>query len=106
MRRSQPAPNVLYAAVKDLLLEDPERSDAARALARFYPSITGDGTLDVTLDESEFGGEGEAALFGEALSEMYARLVHVNSFNQLVVRLAPSQREYKWKPRNGNLRLG
>ena len=41
VRRSQPAPNVLYAAVKDLLLEDPERSDAARALARFYPSITG-----------------------------------------------------------------
>lgn len=38
---SQPAPNVLYAAVKDLLLEDPERSDVARALARFYPSISG-----------------------------------------------------------------
>ena len=39
---SQPPPNVLYAAVKDLLLGDSERSDAARDLARFYPSISGE----------------------------------------------------------------
>jgi hypothetical protein len=38
---SQPAPNVLYAAVQDLLLEDADRSESARALARFYPAITG-----------------------------------------------------------------
>ena len=38
---SQPPPNVLYAAVKDLLLGDSARSEAARDLARFYPSISG-----------------------------------------------------------------
>lgn len=38
---SQPPPNVLFAAVQDLLLEDPEASDEARALARYYPSIGG-----------------------------------------------------------------
>lgn len=42
----QPAPNVLFAAVQDLLLEDPERSEAARALARFYPSISGQAIPD------------------------------------------------------------
>ena len=37
----QPAPNVFYAAVQDLLLEDPRRSPAAEALARFYPAVSG-----------------------------------------------------------------
>lgn len=37
----QPAPNVLYASVQDLLLEDPAASPEARALAVFYPAITG-----------------------------------------------------------------
>lgn len=41
VQATQPSPNVLYAAVKDLLLEDAERSDAARRLACFYPSISG-----------------------------------------------------------------
>jgi hypothetical protein len=38
----QPAPNVLYAAVQDLLLEDPDGSATARDLVRFYPAITGE----------------------------------------------------------------
>lgn len=46
VRAGQPPPNVLFAAVHDLLLEDPERSDATRALARFYPSITGSAIPD------------------------------------------------------------
>jgi hypothetical protein len=37
----QPAPNVFYAAVQDLLLEDAGRSPAARALSRFYPAVSG-----------------------------------------------------------------
>ncbi|MCR9098112.1 MAG: DUF2332 domain-containing protein [bacterium] len=47
---SQPPPNVFFAAVKHLLLEDPERSDEARALARFYPTLSG-GSIP---DESAF----------------------------------------------------
>lgn len=38
---SQPPPNVLFAAVKHLLLEDAGRSEEARALARFYPVLSG-----------------------------------------------------------------
>jgi len=39
---AQPAPNVFYAAVQDLLLEDARRSSAAIALARFYPAVSGE----------------------------------------------------------------
>ena len=39
---AQPAPNVFYAAVQDLLLEDAERSPEAKELARFYPAIRGE----------------------------------------------------------------
>jgi hypothetical protein len=37
----QPAPNVLYAAVQDLLLEDPAGSPEAEALTPFYPAVSG-----------------------------------------------------------------
>lgn len=37
---AQPAPNVFYAAVQDRLLEDPDGSAEASALARFYPAIS------------------------------------------------------------------
>jgi hypothetical protein len=37
----QPAPNVLYAAVQDLLFENPTGSPEAEALAPFYPAISG-----------------------------------------------------------------
>ena len=40
INRGQPAPNILFAAVQDLLLEDPEASPEARALAVFYPAIS------------------------------------------------------------------
>jgi hypothetical protein len=39
--RGQPAPNILYASVQDLLLEDPEAGREAEALVVFYPAITG-----------------------------------------------------------------
>jgi len=38
---SQPPPNVLYAAVKNLLLDEVERGEEARALKRFYPAVSG-----------------------------------------------------------------
>jgi len=39
--QSQPAPNILFAAVQDLLMEDPTASPEAEALAGFYPAISG-----------------------------------------------------------------
>ena len=38
----QPAPNVLFASVQDLLLEDAQRSAEARALSRFFPAVSGE----------------------------------------------------------------
>jgi hypothetical protein len=38
---SQPAPNILFASVQDLLLADPAASPEAEALVVFYPAITG-----------------------------------------------------------------
>jgi len=86
---------------------DAIREVVSRKLVRLHRGAPVTGTkTTVVLDETDFGGVGEAELLGEALSEMYARLVHVNSFNQLALRLSPSLREYKWPPRNGCLRLG
>ena len=36
----QPAPNILFAAVQELLLEDPKGSPEAEALSVFYPAIS------------------------------------------------------------------
>ncbi len=47
VRPGQPAPNVLYAAVQDLLLEDPDGSPTARDLVRFYPAITGEAIPEI-----------------------------------------------------------
>ncbi len=77
-----------------------------RKLVRLHRGapVTGTKTI-VTLDETNFGGIGEAVVLGEALSELFGRLVNVNSFDQLQIRLSPSLREYSWPARNGNLRL-
>ncbi len=55
----------------------------------------------MTLDEDHFAGLGDAWLFARALDEMLAAQVPINSFSELVVRLAPSQREYAFAPRSG-----
>jgi type VI secretion system protein ImpG len=82
------------------------REVETRKLVRLHRGapVTGTKTI-VVLDETSFGGVGEAAVFGEALSEVFGRLVNLNSFDQLVARLSPSLREYTWAPRNGDLRL-
>jgi type VI secretion system protein ImpG len=82
------------------------REVEVRKLVRLHRGapVTGTKTI-VTLDETNFGGIGEAAVLGEALSELFGRLVNVNSFDQLQIRLSPSLREYSWPARNGNLRI-
>jgi hypothetical protein len=39
--QSQPAPNILYASVQDLLMKDPAASPEAEALRIYYPAISG-----------------------------------------------------------------
>jgi len=77
-----------------------------RKLVRLHRGapVTGTKTI-VVLDETSFAGIGEAVALGEALSELFGRLVNVNSFDQFQIRLSPSLREYSWPARNGNLRL-
>ncbi|RKI43073.1 type VI secretion system baseplate subunit TssF [Corallococcus sp. AB004] len=53
------------------------------------------------LDEVGFTGPGDAFLFGCILDEMFASQVSLNSFSEFVLRLQPSQLEYRWSPRNG-----
>lgn len=53
------------------------------------------------LDEDHFAGLGDAWLFARALDEMLGAQVPINSFSELVVKLAPSQREYAFPARSG-----
>jgi type VI secretion system protein ImpG len=82
------------------------REVLVRKLVRLHRGapVTGTKTI-ITLDETSFGGIGEAVVLGEALSDLFGRLVNVNSFDQLQIRLSPSLREYSWPARNGNLRV-
>ncbi len=57
--------------------------------------------VGVLLDEDHFAGLGDAWLFARALDELLAAQVPINSFSELVVKLAPSQREYAFGPRSG-----
>ncbi len=55
----------------------------------------------VQLEEAHFAGVGDAFLFGAVLDELFARNVTLNSFNELTVRLQPSNLELTWPPRSG-----
>ena len=62
--------------------------------------IRGIGTT-LELDEANFSGEGDVFLFGSVLDELFANHVSLNSFNELVLKLQPSQAEYAWPAKNG-----
>jgi type VI secretion system protein ImpG len=53
------------------------------------------------LEEDHFAGIGDAWLFARALDELLGSQVPINSFSELQVKLAPSQREYAFAPRSG-----
>ena len=50
--QSQPAPNILFAAVQDLLLENPTASPEAEALSVFYPAVSGQPIPDTSAWEA------------------------------------------------------
>ncbi|MFL5352666.1 type VI secretion system baseplate subunit TssF [Archangium sp.] len=82
------------------------RNVETKTLTRFLEGtpIRGNQTL-VELDETNFMGVGDAFLFGCILDELLASHVTLNSFNELAIRLQPSQTEFAWLPRNGILKL-
>jgi type VI secretion system protein ImpG len=82
------------------------REVETRPLTRFIEGspLRGNRTR-VDLDETNFMGVGDAFLFGSILDELLASHVTLNSFNELAIRLQPSQTEFTWLPRNGFLTL-
>jgi type VI secretion system protein ImpG len=56
---------------------------------------------EVTVDEAQFAGLGDAFLFGHALDAWFGSLAPINSFSQVQLRLHPSITELVWPPRNG-----
>jgi type VI secretion system protein ImpG len=82
------------------------RNVETKPLTRFLEGspVRGNKTL-VDLDETNFMGVGDAFLFGCILDELLASHVTLNSFNELAIRLQPSQTEFSWLPRNGSLKL-
>ncbi|TPV97301.1 MAG: type VI secretion system baseplate subunit TssF [Myxococcales bacterium FL481] len=78
------------------------RSVTARPATRLFEGapVRGIATV-VELEEAQFGSMGEAHLFGCMLDELFAGQVTLNSFVELTIRLHPSDRSYRWKPRTG-----
>lgn len=87
------------------------RTNAVRAVevrpcTRFLEGVPVRGNRTaVELEESGFMGTGDSFLFGCILDELLASNVTLNAFNELVLRLQPSQMEYSWLPRNGTQRI-
>ncbi len=61
--------------------------------------------VTISLDEDHFAGLGDAWIFARALDELLAAQVAINSFSEVAVRLAPSQREYRFPARSGGKAL-
>jgi type VI secretion system protein ImpG len=82
------------------------RAVETRPLTRFLEGspLRGNRTR-VDLDETNFMGVGDAFLFGCILDELLSSHVTLNAFNELAIRLQPSQTEFAWLPRNGFLKL-
>jgi type VI secretion system protein ImpG len=79
------------------------RAVDVRACTRFLEGVPVRGNrTTLELDETSFMGTGDAFLFGCILDALLASNVTLNAFNELVLRLQPSQMEYTWLPRNGN----
>lgn len=55
----------------------------------------------VSVEESAFAGPGDAFLFGMMLDEVLASHVAMSSFNELALKLLPSERTFRWAPRSG-----
>lgn len=80
------------------------RKVEARLVIRMLAGAPVRGTeTTVELDDAAFIGPGEAHLLLGVLDGLFADSVGINSFNQLVARLHPSDTRFRWPPRNGNL---
>lgn len=75
---------------------------AGKPATRFLQGAPVRGTqVMVDVEEAGFTGLGDAFLFGSVLDEIFASYVSLNAFSELLLRIQPSQVEYRWPPRNG-----
>ncbi len=59
-------------------------------------------SVEAEVDETHFGGEGEAYLFGSLLSEVFAQFVSLNAFCRLQVRGLKFGEIHEWPTRIGD----
>ena len=80
------------------------RKVSTRAVTRLVGGAGVRGTeTTIELDESGFPGPGEAHLLLSILDALFADSVGINSFNQVLGRLHPSDARFRWPARSGNL---
>ncbi len=61
--------------------------------------------LDLELDEDSFAGLGDAWLFAAAVAELVSAQAPLNSFAEVALKLARSERAYRFQPRSGGRAL-
>jgi type VI secretion system protein ImpG len=90
------------AARANQLRVESVRGVTGKAATRFLQGAPVRGTqVTIDVEEASFTGLGDAFLFGSVLDEMFASYVSLNAFSELLLRIQPSQVEYRWAPRNG-----
>jgi type VI secretion system protein ImpG len=57
--------------------------------------------MALELDEAHFAGPGDAWIFASAVDQLLGSQAPINSFVELSLKLAPSQRAYAFAPRSG-----
>jgi len=78
------------------------RAVTGKPATRFLAGAPVRGTqVTIDVEEAGFTGLGDAFLFGSVLDEIFASYVSLNAFSEVLLRIQPSQVEYRWPPRNG-----
>jgi type VI secretion system protein ImpG len=96
-RQAARANELRAAAVRDIRVRPEERlyrGAAVRGVA-----------IDVDLDEEGFAGDGDLFLFSALLDRLLGERISINSFSHATFRGTRSKIEFRWPPRNGNLKL-
>jgi len=96
-RQAARANELRVAAIRDVRVRPEERLYRGAA-------VRGVG-IDVDLDEEGFSGDGDLFLFSAVLDRLLGERVSINSFSHATFRGTRSKLEFRWPPRNGNLRL-
>jgi len=84
-----------------LLLDGIKRVSSAPSTRLLQGSPVRGVAVELDLDEDNFGGEGEAYLFGTLLNEFFAEYVTLNAFCRLTVKGLKYGEIHQWSTRVG-----